>query len=63
MRLEGRVAVITGVSKAGQVGFALAGAFAREGAMLAISARNEQRVAARANLRSRGRVCSALPPT
>ncbi|MBA2288647.1 MAG: SDR family oxidoreductase [Ktedonobacteraceae bacterium] len=47
MRLEGQVAVITGVSHAGQVGFALASAFARAGARLAISARSSERVTAR----------------
>jgi NAD(P)-dependent dehydrogenase (short-subunit alcohol dehydrogenase family) len=36
MRLEGQVAIITGVSHAGQVGQALAAAFAREGAMLPV---------------------------
>jgi len=49
MRLEGQVAIITGVSNAGQVGYALASAFAREGALLAISARNVQRVSERAD--------------
>jgi 2-dehydro-3-deoxy-D-gluconate 5-dehydrogenase len=48
-RLAGKVAIITGVSHAGQVGFALASAFAREGAMLAISSRSAERVNARAN--------------
>jgi NAD(P)-dependent dehydrogenase (short-subunit alcohol dehydrogenase family) len=48
MRLEDKVAIITGVSHAGQVGFALASAFAHEGAKIAISARNEERVRARA---------------
>ena len=48
MRLEGQVAIITGVSHAGQVGYALAAAFAREGALLSISARTASRVHARA---------------
>jgi NAD(P)-dependent dehydrogenase (short-subunit alcohol dehydrogenase family) len=48
MRLAGKVAVITGVSHAGQMGFALASSFAQEGAVLVISARNAERVAARA---------------
>lgn len=48
MRLDGQVAIITGVSHAGQVGFALATAFASEGAKLAISARSTERVNARA---------------
>ncbi len=46
-RLANKVAIITGVSHAGQVGFALAGAFAREGAFLAISSRSSERVQAR----------------
>lgn len=48
MRLDGQVAIITGVSHAGQVGFALASALAREGAMLAICSRSAERVHARA---------------
>ncbi|MBV9712407.1 MAG: SDR family oxidoreductase [Ktedonobacteraceae bacterium] len=48
MRLKGKAAIITGVSFAGQAGFALAQAFAREGADLVISARNEERIKARA---------------
>lgn len=47
-RLANKVAIITGVSYAGQVGFALALAFAREGASVAISSRNAERVRARA---------------
>ncbi len=55
MRLQGKVAVITGVSQAGQAGFALAKAFAREGADLAIAARSAERVQARAQeLRAQG---------
>jgi 2-dehydro-3-deoxy-D-gluconate 5-dehydrogenase len=46
-RLAGKVAVITGVSHAGQVGIALATAFAWEGASVAISSRNAERVKAR----------------
>lgn len=49
MRLKDRVAIITGVSHGGQVGYALASAFAREGAVLAISARSAERVSARAH--------------
>lgn len=48
MRLQEQVAIITGVSHAGQVGFALAAAFGREGAKLAISSRSSERVHARA---------------
>ena len=62
MRLEGQVAIITGVSHAGQVGYALAAAFAREGALLAISARNAERVNARAQeLRAEGARVIAIP--
>ena len=62
MRLEGQVTIITGVSHAGQVGYALAAAFAREGALLAISARNAERVNARAQeLRAEGASVIAIP--
>ncbi len=62
MRLENQVAIITGVSHAGQVGYALAAAFAREGALLAISARNAERVKARAQaLHSEGARVIAIP--
>lgn len=55
MRLQDQVAIVTGVSHAGQVGFALASAFAREGAKLAISSRSSERVTARAEeLRAEG---------
>jgi NAD(P)-dependent dehydrogenase (short-subunit alcohol dehydrogenase family) len=55
MRLQDQVAIITGVSHAGQAGFALASAFAREGARLAISSRSAERVDARAGeLRAEG---------
>jgi NAD(P)-dependent dehydrogenase (short-subunit alcohol dehydrogenase family) len=62
MRLQDKVAIITGVSHAGQVGFALAAACAREGASLAISARNAERTAARAQeLQSQGATVIGLP--
>ncbi|HLL79008.1 MAG TPA: SDR family NAD(P)-dependent oxidoreductase [Ktedonobacteraceae bacterium] len=62
MRLENRVAIITGVSHAGQVGFALASAFAREGAKLAIASRSEERVKARANeLQAQGANVIGIP--
>jgi NAD(P)-dependent dehydrogenase (short-subunit alcohol dehydrogenase family) len=62
MRLEGQVALITGVSHDGQVGYALARAFAREGAILAISARTASRVNARAEaLRAEGASVIAIP--
>jgi 2-dehydro-3-deoxy-D-gluconate 5-dehydrogenase len=62
MRLEGQIAIITGVSHAGQVGFALASAFAREGAMLAISSRSAERINARAQeLQTEGAQVIAVP--
>jgi NAD(P)-dependent dehydrogenase (short-subunit alcohol dehydrogenase family) len=62
MRLHGQVAIITGISHAGQVGYALASAFARQGAQLAISARNAERVNARAQeLRAQGASVIAIP--
>ena len=62
MRLHNQVAIVTGVSHAGQVGYALAAAFAREGALLAISARNAERINARAQeLRAEGAKVSAIP--
>jgi NAD(P)-dependent dehydrogenase (short-subunit alcohol dehydrogenase family) len=47
-RLEGKVALVTGVSHDGQVGQAVAKALAANGAMLAISARTAANVEARA---------------
>lgn len=62
MRLKDQVAIITGVSHAGQVGFALASAFAREGSMLAISSRTSERVNARSEeLRAAGAQVVAVP--
>jgi NAD(P)-dependent dehydrogenase (short-subunit alcohol dehydrogenase family) len=62
MRLQGQVAIVTGVSHAGQVGYALAAAFAREGALLSISARSASRVNARAEeLRTQGASVIAIP--
>lgn len=43
----GKVAIVTGVSHAGQVGYALAAALARAGASVAISSRSTERVQAR----------------
>ena len=48
MRLKGKVAVITGVSGKGQAGFAVAEAFAREGADIAICSRSKERAEKRA---------------
>ncbi len=62
MRLEGQVAIITGVSHAGQAGYALASAFAREGALLAISSRSSERVNSRAQeLQVEGARVTAIP--
>jgi NAD(P)-dependent dehydrogenase (short-subunit alcohol dehydrogenase family) len=62
MRLKGQVAIITGVSHPGQVGYGLAAAFAREGALLAISARNAERVKANAQqLQAEGASVVAIP--
>ena len=62
MRLKDQVAIITGVSHAGQVGFALASAMAREGSMLAISSRTAERVNARSEeLRIGGAQVVAVP--
>jgi NAD(P)-dependent dehydrogenase (short-subunit alcohol dehydrogenase family) len=62
MRLHNQVAIVTGVSHAGQVGDALAAACAREGALLAISARNAERLNARAeSLRAQGANVIAVP--
>ena len=53
--LSGKVALVTGVSHGGQVGEAVAGALAAEGASLAIAARSRDQVEARArDLASRG---------
>ncbi len=48
MRLKGKAAIITGVSGAGQAGFAVAKAFAYEGADIAICSRDKRRVEQRA---------------
>ena len=62
MRLKDQVAIITGVSHEGQVGFALASAMAREGSMLAISSRTAERVNARSEeLRIGGAQIVAVP--
>lgn len=47
MRLQGKVAIITGVSGDGQVGQAVAQAFAREGARLVLVARSAEKLNAR----------------
>ena len=48
MKLQNRVAIITGVSGDGQVGQAVAQAFASEGARLVLTARRAEKVMARA---------------
>src|SRR5882724_2255836 len=53
--LSGRVALVTGVSRDGQVGQAVAQALAAEGALLGIAARTRENVEARAEeLRGKG---------
>jgi NAD(P)-dependent dehydrogenase (short-subunit alcohol dehydrogenase family) len=53
--LQGKFALVTGVSGAGQVGYAVAEALAAAGAALCIAARNQGQVDARAaDLRARG---------
>lgn len=55
MRLQGKVAIITGVGYKGQAGYALARSFAQEGADLVICSRNPERIQARAEeLRAEG---------
>jgi len=62
MRLKGKVAIVTGVGSAGQVGFAVAETFAREGADIAICSRTQSRVEQRANeLRTRVEDAMVLP--
>jgi NAD(P)-dependent dehydrogenase (short-subunit alcohol dehydrogenase family) len=62
MRLKDQVAIITGVSHAGQVGFALASAMAREGSLLTISSRTSERVNARSEeLLAEGAQVVAVP--
>lgn len=47
--LEGKVALVTGVSGDGQVGQAVARAMAEQGALLGIVARSQDKVTARAD--------------
>lgn len=62
MRLKGKAAIITGVSGAGQAGFAVAEAFAREGADIAICSRTKSRVEQRAQeIRDRVENAMVLP--
>lgn len=62
MRLKDQVVMVTGVSYPGQAGYGLAAAFAREGALLAISTRNAERVNARAReLQAEGASVIAIP--
>jgi len=48
MKFKDKVVIVTGVSSDGQIGQAIAQAFAKEGAKLVISARRAEKVAARA---------------
>jgi NAD(P)-dependent dehydrogenase (short-subunit alcohol dehydrogenase family) len=62
MKFQGKVAIVTGVSGDGQIGQAIAQAFAKEGARLAISARREEKLTARANeIRELGGEVLAIP--
>ncbi len=62
MRLTEKVAIITGVSKDGQVGQTVAQAFARDGARLAITARSARDLEARAQeVRELGAEVLAVP--
>ena len=62
MRLKGKAAIITGVSNAGQAGFAVAEAFAREGADIAICSRTKGHVEQRAQeIRDRVENAMVLP--
>ncbi|HYX50032.1 MAG TPA: SDR family oxidoreductase, partial [Ktedonobacteraceae bacterium] len=62
MRLKDQVAIVTGVSHRGQVGYALASAMAQEGALLTISSRTAERVNTRsAELRAEGAQVVAVP--
>ena len=54
MKLQNKVAIVTGVSREGQIGQMVARQFAQEGARLVLAARNE------ANLRARAREVEAL---
>lgn len=62
MKFQGKVAIVTGVSGDGQIGQAVAQAFAREGARLVISARRAEKLAARADeIKALGAEVLAIP--
>jgi NAD(P)-dependent dehydrogenase (short-subunit alcohol dehydrogenase family) len=62
MEFQGKVAIVTGVSGDGQIGQAVAQAFANKGARLAISARREEKLIARANeIKALGAEVLAIP--
>jgi NAD(P)-dependent dehydrogenase (short-subunit alcohol dehydrogenase family) len=62
MKLQNKVAIITGVSGEGQVGQAVAQAFAREGARLVLAARSADKVKARAEeIKALGAEVLAVP--
>lgn len=62
MEFQGKVAIVTGVSDDGQIGQAVAQAFANKGARLAISARREEKLLARANeIKALGANVLAIP--
>lgn len=62
MDFQGKVAIVTGVSSDGQIGQTVAQAFANEGARLAIAARREEKLIARANeIKALGAEVLAIP--
>ena len=62
MKFQGKVAIVTGVSSDGQIGQAVAQAFAKEGARLAISARREEKLTTRADeIKALGAEVLAIP--
>jgi NAD(P)-dependent dehydrogenase (short-subunit alcohol dehydrogenase family) len=62
MKFQGKVVIVTGVSSDGQIGQAIAQAFAKEGARLAISARRAEKLTARADeIKALGAEVLAVP--
>jgi NAD(P)-dependent dehydrogenase (short-subunit alcohol dehydrogenase family) len=61
VKLEGRVAIVTGASREGQVGEAVAMALAQEGADVVVAARSQERIDRLAEkVRALGRRCLAV---
>lgn len=62
MKFQGKVVIVTGVSGDGQIGQWIAQAFAKEGARLAIAARREEKLTARASeIKALGAEVLAIP--